>query len=63
MPSDQTLIFAIFAAVFVLLIHGRVRYDLVAFGALVLAAILGLVESEALFWASRTPLSPSSRWC
>ena len=49
MPSDQTLIFAIFAAVFVLLIHGRVRYDLVAFGALVLAAILGLVESEALF--------------
>ena len=49
MPSDQTLIFAIFAAVFVLLIHGRVRYDLVAFGALVLAATLGLVEANDFF--------------
>ena len=43
MPSDQTLIFAIFAVLFALLVWGRFRYDLVAFGALVLAAALGLV--------------------
>ncbi|NDR55037.1 SLC13 family permease [Aliiruegeria sabulilitoris] len=49
MPSDQTLIFLIFAAVFVLLIHGRVRYDLVAFAALVVATALGLVPVDGMF--------------
>ncbi|MEH6834762.1 MULTISPECIES: SLC13 family permease [Falsihalocynthiibacter] len=49
MPSDQTLIIAIFAVLFVLLVWGRIRYDLVAFGALVLAAILGLVPTEDVF--------------
>ncbi|SMY06446.1 SLC13 family permease [Flavimaricola marinus] len=49
MPSDQTLIMGIFAILFVLLVWGRVRYDLVAFGALVLAAILGLVPKEEVF--------------
>jgi di/tricarboxylate transporter len=49
MPSDQTLIIGIFAVLFVLLIWGRIRYDLVAFGALVLAAILGLVPTKDVF--------------
>ena len=49
MPSGQTLIFGIFGLVFVLLISGRIRYDLVAFGALVLAALLGLVPGEDVF--------------
>ena len=49
MPSDQTMIIAIFVVLFILLIWGRIRYDLVAFGALVLAAILGLVPSETMF--------------
>ena len=49
MPSDQTLIIAIFVALFVLLVWGRIRYDLVAFGALVLAAALGLVSKDAVF--------------
>ena len=49
MPSDQTLIIAIFVALFALLVWGRIRYDLVAFGALVLAAILGLVPTEDVF--------------
>ena len=49
MPSDQTLIFAIFAVLFALLIWGRVRYDLVAFGALVLASALGVVPKEDVF--------------
>lgn len=49
MPSDQTLIFAIFGLVFALLVWGRIRYDLVAFGALVLAALLGLVGYDEVF--------------
>lgn len=49
MPSDQTLIFLLFAVIFVLLIWGRIRYDLVAFGALLTGAVLGLVPSGDLF--------------
>lgn len=49
MPSDQTLILGIFAVLFVLLVWGRIRYDLVAFGALILAAILGLVPKSEVF--------------
>ena len=49
MPSDQTLIFGIFAVLFALLVWGRIRYDLVAFGALVLAAALGLVPKSEVF--------------
>lgn len=49
MPSDQTMIIAIFTVLFVLLVWGRIRYDLVAFGALVLAAVLGLVPTEKVF--------------
>lgn len=49
MPSDQTLIIGIFVILFVLLVWGRIRYDLVAFGALVLASILGLVPAKDVF--------------
>lgn len=49
MPSDQTLIIGIFVVLFVLLVWGRIRYDLVAFGALVLAAMLGLVPAKEVF--------------
>ncbi len=49
MPSDQTLIIGIFVVLFVLLVWGRIRYDLVAFGALVLAAVLGLVSKDNVF--------------
>ena len=49
MLSDQTMIIGIFAVLFVLLVWGRIRYDLVAFGALVLASILGLVPKEDVF--------------
>lgn len=49
MTSDQILLFALLAAVFVLLVWGRWRYDLVAFGALVVGLILGLVPSEKAF--------------
>lgn len=49
MPSDQITIIAIFAVLFVLLVWGRIRYDLVAFGALILAAVFGLVPTENVF--------------
>ncbi len=49
MSVELSLIFAILGVVFVLLIWGRVRYDLVAFCALVVATALGLVPSEDLF--------------
>ena len=65
MPSDQTLIFGIFGrAVRTLLVWGRIRYDLVAFGALILAALLGLVPKKKTFSpASAIPPSPSSPLC
>ncbi|MGP6085485.1 SLC13 family permease [Antarctobacter jejuensis] len=49
MPDDQTLIIGLFLVIFVLLVWGRIRYDLVAFGALTLAAVLGLVPTEEVF--------------
>ncbi len=49
MTFDQTLLFALFAAVFGLLLWGRFRYDLVAFSALMVAVVLGLVEPGAAF--------------
>ncbi len=49
MTSDQTLLFGLFGVVLALLIWGRIRYDLVAFGALVVAVLLGLVPKEEAF--------------
>ena len=49
MISDQTLIFVLFGLVFLLLVSGKVRYDLVAFAALVLGAALGLVPADEVF--------------
>lgn len=49
MTTDQLVLFAIFAAVFALLIWGRWRYDLVAFAALMVAVVLGAVPTEQAF--------------
>ncbi|GJL82911.1 MAG: SLC13 family permease [marine bacterium B5-7] len=49
MFSDQTILFGLLTLVFALLIWGRIRYDLVAFGALVLAVILGVVPTDQAF--------------
>ena len=43
------MLFALIGALFVLLIWGRYRYDLVAFGALLLAYLLGSVPSDQVF--------------
>jgi di/tricarboxylate transporter len=49
MTADQIFLFALFAAVFSLLVWGRIRYDLVAFSALVIAVIANLVSPGAAF--------------
>lgn len=46
---DQILLFTLFAAVFGMLLWGRYRYDLVAFSALLVALVLGLVPTDQAF--------------
>jgi di/tricarboxylate transporter len=47
--SDQAVLFTLLAAVFGLLVWGKIRYDLVAFGALIVAIIIGVVPQEDAF--------------
>ncbi|MDV7142719.1 SLC13 family permease [Tropicimonas sp. TH_r6] len=49
MTSDQTILFALFGAVFAMLLWGRVRYDLVAFAALLAAVVLKVIPPEDAF--------------
>ena len=49
MTSDQMILFALFGAVFALLLWGRFRYDLVAFSALMAGVVLKVVPTEDAF--------------
>ncbi|WP_127115047.1 SLC13 family permease [Shimia sediminis] len=49
MTTDQIILFSLFGGVFVLLLWGRFRYDLVAFSALMLGVVLGVVETKDAF--------------
>ena len=49
MTFDQAFLFGLLAALFALLIWGRWRYDLVAFGALVVAVLVGVVPADGAF--------------
>lgn len=49
MTQDQITLFGLFILLFGLLIWGRIRYDLVAFAALLAAVLLGLVPAHAAF--------------
>ncbi|MDF3348918.1 SLC13 family permease [Sulfitobacter sp. KE34] len=49
MTTDQIILFTLFGAVFGLLLWGRFRYDIVAFGALMLGVVLGVVPTENAF--------------
>ena len=49
MSTDQTILFSLLLFVFVFLIWGRWRYDLVAFVALLLALLTGIVPKEQAF--------------
>ncbi len=47
--SDEFILFVLIGAVLALLIWGRWRYDFIAFGALALAIVLGVVPEEKAF--------------
>jgi len=47
--TDQAILFGLLFCVFVFLIWGRWRYDLVAFIALLIALLTGVVPSELAF--------------
>lgn len=49
MTQDQTLLFSLFGVIFALLLWGRWRYDLVAFAALMVAVLAGVVPAGAAF--------------
>ncbi|MDA7427476.1 SLC13 family permease [Primorskyibacter aestuariivivens] len=49
MTPDQIILFSLFGMVFALLLWGRFRYDLVAFCALLLGVVLGVVETKDAF--------------
>lgn len=49
MTSEQIILFSLFAGVFGMLLWGKYRYDLVAFSALLLGVVLGVVPTEAAF--------------
>ena len=49
MTFDQIKIFTLLLAIFALLIWGRYRYDLVAFAALIVAFVIGVVPKENVF--------------
>jgi len=49
MTTDQIILFSIMGGVLTLLVWGRIRYDLVAFSALALSVILGVVDKNTAF--------------
>ncbi|MCA0869581.1 SLC13 family permease [Seohaeicola saemankumensis] len=49
MTIDQIILFSLFIAVFALLLWGRYRYDLVAFTALMIGVVLGVVPVKDAF--------------
>ena len=49
MTPDQITLFALFGAVFGLLLWGKFRYDLVAFAALMAGVVLGVIPTKHAF--------------
>ena len=49
MTIDQIILFTLFGAVFGMLLWGRFRYDLVAFAALMIGVVLGVVPTKDAF--------------
>ncbi|MEL6644736.1 MAG: SLC13 family permease [Pseudomonadota bacterium] len=49
MTTEQGILFALFAIVFGMMLWGRFRYDIVAFSALLIGVVLGVVPSEDAF--------------
>ncbi|ABG31619.1 SLC13 family permease [Roseobacter denitrificans] len=49
MTNEQIILFSLFAAVFAMLLWGRLRYDIVAFSALLIGVVLGVVPTKDAF--------------
>lgn len=49
MTYEQIFLFTLLGLVFALLVWGRIRYDLMAFAALVVAVVGGIVPAERAF--------------
>jgi di/tricarboxylate transporter len=49
MTTEQIMLFAIMGSVLALLVWGRIRYDVVAFSALTIAVVLGVVDKDMAF--------------
>lgn len=49
MTTEQIILFSLITMIFVFLIWGRFRYDLVAFAALVIAFIAGVIPKDEIF--------------
>jgi di/tricarboxylate transporter len=49
MTNEQIILFTIMGSVLALLVWGRIRYDLVAFSALAIAVIVGVVDKDRAF--------------
>ncbi len=49
MTTDQSILVALFGGVLVLLLRGRFRYDVIAFSALMLGVVLGVVPTTDAF--------------
>ena len=49
MTYEQMTLFAVMGGVLAMLLWGRIRYDVVAFGALALALLLGVIDKDQAF--------------
>lgn len=49
MTQDQIILFSLFGIIFGLLLWGRFRYDMVAFAALMVGVVLGVVPTDKMF--------------
>ena len=47
--SDQSIVFLLISTTLILFIWGRIRYDLVAFIALISGAIVGVIPTQNVF--------------
>jgi len=49
MATDQIILFSLITLIFVFLIWGKIRYDVTAFAALVLASLAGVISKDQIF--------------
>jgi len=49
LTTHQIILFSLLGVIFALLVWGKIRYDLIAFGALIVAVIIGVVPQESAF--------------